>query len=396
MKSVNLSPLLLLIILPAALGALVLPADYPFAPAAGEPGSTAVAAMDPRFAVWAVNVVRIDHGSDVDETFRDPAMALGPPRGTSMGVLSLGRGGSVVLAFENGIPDGEGDDFAVFENAFSDDFLELAWVEVSSDGVHFVRFPHYSATAAPVGAFGGVDPQQVHGFAGKYRQGYGTPFDLQDLAAAHALVIAGEAPFSNAYQQHLRDSFPRLDLDAVQFLRLVDVVGDGRSVSALADASGEGFPVYDPFPTVGSAGFDLDAVGIFHHRAERATFTGFARRQGLSGDPSDDADRDGDPDGLEFLLGSDPIDPSSKRHYRFVPSAETGGLLVEILRRPEALGQLRLRGSPDLDRWESVQVRIEPLDLPTDATGELEAFRMEVDSDGDLRFWILEAVLTAE
>jgi hypothetical protein len=394
MKSVNLFPLILLTLVPAASDGLVLPADYPFAPAAGEPGSTAVAATDPRFAGWAAEVVQIEYGSDVDEAFRDPAMALGPPLGTSMGVLSLGRGGSVVLGFENGIPNGEGADFAVFENAFSADFLELAWVEVSSDGVHFVRFPHYSATAAPVGAFGEVDPRQVHGFAGKYRQGYGTPFDLQDLAAAHALVIAGEAPFSIAYQQHLLDTFPRLDLDAVQYLRLVDVVGDGRSVSALAEGDGEGFPVYDPFPTVGSAGFDLDAAGIFHQPPQRATFAGFAGQEGLSGDPSDDADADGDPDGLEFLLGSNPRDPSSKHHYRFLPSPESGGLVVEILRRPGAVGQLRLRGLRDLDGWETVPVRMNRVDPP--AGGKLDAFRMEADSGGGFRFWMLEAVFTAD
>ena len=39
-------------------------------------------------------------------------------------------------------------------------------------------------------------------------------------------------------------------------VRIVDVVGDGFSL----DSSGG--VIYDPYPTSGSAGFDLDAVGV--------------------------------------------------------------------------------------------------------------------------------------
>ena len=47
-----------------------------------------------------------------------------------------------------------------------------------------------------------------------------------------------------------------VDLSAVTHVRLIDIVGDGTYMDSL------GNPVYDPYPTSGSAGFDLDAVGV--------------------------------------------------------------------------------------------------------------------------------------
>ncbi|WP_437997013.1 hypothetical protein WMF26_39805 [Sorangium sp. So ce185] len=85
---------------------------------------------------------------------RYPDVVLGPPKGAgccggSLDVLSLGDGGSIVVAFEgNAIVDGPGADFLVFENAFArggDDaasvFAELATVEVSEDGAAWSAFP---------------------------------------------------------------------------------------------------------------------------------------------------------------------------------------------------------------------------------------------------------------
>ena len=42
------------------------------------------------------------------------------------GVVSLGDGGSAILTFSSPIINGNGPDFAVFENAFDNTFLELA------------------------------------------------------------------------------------------------------------------------------------------------------------------------------------------------------------------------------------------------------------------------------
>lgn len=231
---------------------------FPFAPAAGEAGSTAIWKDDGAIVAWAAGYQDVVYGGSLAENWKTPAKALGPATGDVFDIVSLGRGGSITLTFTHPIRDGDGADFAVFENAFSDTFLELAWVEVSTDGVHFVRFPDSSFTGAPVGGFGNVDPTFVHGFAGKYRLGYGTPFDLAQLRVAHEAAVAETDAFSPVFEAQLEDNFPHLDLDEINFVRLVDVVGDGAAFDA------EGFVIYDPYPTTGSAGFDLEAVAVLN------------------------------------------------------------------------------------------------------------------------------------
>lgn len=229
-----------------------------FAPAAGQVGSRAIALNDPAITAWATGYSDLRYGAAVDATWMTPERALGPALGTSTDVVSLGRGGQITLTFNRAITDGAGADFAVFENSFSDTFLELAWVEVSSDGLHYVRFPDFSFTADPVGGFGRVEPTFVHGYAGKYQQGFGTPFDLGELAVAHAAILAGTDHFSTSYREAFLLNYSHLDPTAVNYVRLIDIVGDGSAFDA------EGKVIYDPYPTIGSAGFDLDAVAVLH------------------------------------------------------------------------------------------------------------------------------------
>lgn len=207
----------------------------PFPPAAGQPGSTAISQNSTSFIGWATGYLDYQPGGNVDAEWRTPAKALGPAVGDAFDIVTLGDGGRITLTFDAPIVDGPGADFAVFENAFDDSFLELAWVEVSSDNVNYFRFPGISLTANPVPGFGTIDPTNIDGFAGKYRQGFGTPFDL-----------------------NLLRNVPGLDVNAVRYVRIVDITGDG----SVRDAIGQ--PVYDPYPTVGSGGFDLDAVGVIH------------------------------------------------------------------------------------------------------------------------------------
>jgi len=213
----------------------------PFAPAAGQSGSTAVARTDASLIAWATGVASFQQGTDLTAEFTNSAKALGPAEGNNFDVVSLGNGGRMTLTFAGTVSNGAGYDFAVFENSFSDNFLELAFVEVSSDGVNFVRFPHFSLTPSPVGAFGTLDPTNIQGLAGKYRMGFGTPFDLQELAAVS-----------------------QLNINRITHIRLVDVVGDGTEL----DTSPPGFPffgphqIFDPFKTINSAGFDLDGIGV--------------------------------------------------------------------------------------------------------------------------------------
>ena len=110
-----------------------------FAPAAGDNASTAVAADSPVIAAWAQGYENYFPGSYVDQQFQTPEKALHSAgnsdsnnSGYTFDIVSLGRGGSITLLFDPPVRNGEGVDFAVFENSFSDNFLELAWVEVSS------------------------------------------------------------------------------------------------------------------------------------------------------------------------------------------------------------------------------------------------------------------------
>lgn len=209
----------------------------PYPPAAEQPGSTAIHMDSPDLADWAAGYVNYIVGSDVDSTWQTPERALGKAVGDSFDIVSLGRGGEITLSFDPPIKNSEGWDFAVFENSFSDTFLELAYVEVSSDGISFVRFDNDSLTQEPVGGYGAIEPTNITGFAGKYRQAYGTPFDLQDLAEKDT-VVSG-----------------KVNLARISYVKIIDVVGDGSYVDSSNDV------IYDPFPTFSSAGFDLDAIG---------------------------------------------------------------------------------------------------------------------------------------
>jgi len=191
---------------------------------------------------WATGWEDYIVGAEVDEEWQMEEKALGKAEGTSYDIVCLGRGGQITMIFENGIGNGDGWDFAVFENAFNDTFLELGWVEVSTDGVIFVRFDNVSLTQEPV--TNSVDYTEIHGLAGKYKQGKGTPFDLSDLSYKTE-VTSGQ-----------------VNLNRIYYVRIVDIIGNGTYMENRPPGWGENGPIYDPYPTVGSAGFDLDAIGV--------------------------------------------------------------------------------------------------------------------------------------
>jgi hypothetical protein len=210
---------------------------------------------------WATGWEDYIVGTNVDPIWQMPEEALGEAEGTSYDIVCLGRGGKITMTFENGIKNGNGWDFAVFENSeiFNEEtnkgFLELAYVEVSSDGVHFVRFDTISFQDL-VGAYGLVDNTLIHNIAGKYMMGFGTPFDLSDLAYKTE-VISGQ-----------------VNLNRIFYVRIVDIVGDGscpqNNPPPPPDWGADGKPIYDPYPTAGSAGFDLDAIGVRYEAKNNA------------------------------------------------------------------------------------------------------------------------------
>ena len=188
-------------------------------------------------------------------SFGDWSDATGPAPAVSNDVVSLGDGGYAILSFDVIISDRSGPDLAVFENTLgvgSNVFAELGFVEVSSDGVNFVRFASHSLTAAEVGAFGVIDPTNVNNLAGKHVNNtgtwLGTPFDLTELAS-EAAVLSG-----------------LVDLSNITHVKIIDVVGDGSTFDSY------GNPIYDPYPTeFPSGGFDLDAVAILDCAPEPTT-----------------------------------------------------------------------------------------------------------------------------
>jgi hypothetical protein len=162
-------------------------------------------------------------------------------------VISLGDGGIATMIFAQPITDGPGPDFAIFENSFEDYFLELAFVEVSSDGVHFVRFPSTSLTssAKQIGPFDRIpDVRKLHNLAGKYRAGFGTPFDLLEL----------------------KDSLG-IDIKSITHVRVIDVIGSIDPRFASYDAQGN--IINDPWPTqFPTCGFDLDAIAVINEKVD--------------------------------------------------------------------------------------------------------------------------------
>jgi hypothetical protein len=211
----------------------------PYAPAAGQTGSTAIAKNSTLIKGWATGFSHYTPGTNVDAAWRDPSEALGAAEGTSFDIVALGDAGRITLTFSGSIFNGPGWDFAIFENSFSDTFLEFAFVEVSSNGRTFFRFPSFSLTPNAVGAFGAIDPSNVDGLAGKYRQGFGTPFDLDLFRGVRGL-----------------------DVNRITQVRLVDVVGNGSEQDNWPVSLGGPHNIYDPYRTSGSGGFDLDALGV--------------------------------------------------------------------------------------------------------------------------------------
>jgi len=222
---------------------------YP--PAAGQLGSTAIYKDSSVFINWAngCKVVRgymdISNQALGHASVGDSSMALGKA-GTN-GVLSLGDGGWATCTFPFPIGNGPGFDFAVFENGFDDYFLELASVEVSSNGIDFFAFPSHSLTDTLIqkGSFDSLNAGKLNNLAGKYRGGFGTPFDLQELQGN-----------------------TNLDVQSVTHVRVRDVVGSLNHQYATRDSYNN--KINDPWPSpFPSGGFDLDAIGVIYQNTHQ-------------------------------------------------------------------------------------------------------------------------------
>jgi hypothetical protein len=218
----------------------------PYAPPAGQQNSTAIHKDSTVFIGWAYTCSLVRGYQDISNSSLGLTTVGTNNSATEKsglnGVVSLGDAGSATLTFNGKITNGIGADFAVFENSFSDDFLELAFVEVSSDGINFFRFESVSLVSVDVqtSGFGVTDATEIDNLAGKYRGQYGTPFDLDELNG-----ISG------------------LDINAISHVKVIDVIGNINSTYASYDSQNN--IVNDPWPTpFPSGGFDLDAVGVIN------------------------------------------------------------------------------------------------------------------------------------
>ncbi|MDR1544451.1 MAG: T9SS type A sorting domain-containing protein [Prevotellaceae bacterium] len=219
----------------------------------GSVGCKAIHVDDARFVEWASDCEIMRGYQDIARKqlgfvfFGDAESAIGKASKTTTEAVSLGDGGTAVLTFQTPIVNGEGADFAVFENSFSDAFLELAFVEISSDGEHYFRFPATSntQTETQVTSSGLIDATKINNLAGKYRIGWGTPFDLEELPENE-----------------------NLDKNDVTHVKIIDVVGTINPEFASHDS--ENNIINDPYPTAfagyGSGGFDLTGIGVIHNQ----------------------------------------------------------------------------------------------------------------------------------
>ncbi|MDR1146102.1 MAG: PEP-CTERM sorting domain-containing protein [Verrucomicrobiales bacterium] len=303
---------------------------------------------NPIFVGWATGVEAYSP-INVGSSWLNSSLALGPATADVGHIACLGdmkldqiavylenpltstyQPGSITLSFDYAITNGSGADFAVFENGFASlydipatggvaggMFSELAYVEVSTDGIIFARFPsiylntaeNLNITFAPSPKYdnwgdiipgtdnlppeptnynyGSQDPAYIYNIAGKHgnsvgagydNASWGTPFDLDtliDFETVLACLAEFEFDLTNEqlaslwaqieYNQSLVANGD-LDLSTINFVRIVDIPGNGSFTDSL------GNPIYDAWLTYDSGGFDLDAIGVLHQIPEPSTW----------------------------------------------------------------------------------------------------------------------------
>ncbi len=210
--------------------------------------NTAYDRGDALIGVWASEVIDYEVGYQDHALLELGYVDFGSPSdvlGSAGTPFSLGDGGWITLSFNNAVRNGPGDDLVVFENGFAYNgvFMELGFVEVSSDGVNFARLPALCRRTTQPGTWDSSDPASFYNLAGNLVGGTG--FDLQDLVTAGDPLVADGT----------------VNLNLIAYVRIVDVIGDivGGTVDYL------GRPVADPYPTAsGSGGMDLTGVAILN------------------------------------------------------------------------------------------------------------------------------------
>lgn len=246
------------------------------------------AIINPIFCGWATDVFSYQPAPGVDYDWTNPDKALGPATGNNLDIVSLGDldqdqidhgvpPGQITLFFSdpNHIRNVNGYDFVVFENGFVSNyntgggaiegqmFSELGYVEVSSDGVNFAKFPTVSLTPGLVGAYGTIEISNILNFVGKHPNAYGlcvgTPFNLSEIAE----------------YQMVKDGI--VDINNISYVRIVDIPGSGDFNDVAVEHTDPNtwpdwdyydvnHPIYDAWVTWSSGGLDLEAIGVLEEQ----------------------------------------------------------------------------------------------------------------------------------
>ncbi|MBO6117087.1 MAG: DUF4465 domain-containing protein [Bacteroidales bacterium] len=210
-------------------------------PIMAQKSNKVIAKSDPSIISWAKGV-EVNRGTwstsgenkDTKVTYGNVYDAIGEADAGNLRCVSLGNGGSALVTFDRPIINDYGCDFVVFENAFDTTFLELAFVEVSSDGVNFFRFPCASAATDDKST---QIPFNYTNLAGNTDYNYGTGFDLDDIQDNELL-----------------------DKNNIRFVRLIDIISG-------QDKDTQGNLIYDAVSeNTYSAGFDLAGIGVINGR----------------------------------------------------------------------------------------------------------------------------------
>jgi hypothetical protein len=242
-----------------------------------------------------------------------PGMVLGPPGNAtpttgSLAVMSLGRGGEIVLELsDNEIVDGPGPDFILFENPFfcssvpqADGdpysvFAEPGIVAVSADGIDFRVFPYDSGALAEV-VSQCSDKTLVRRLAGL--MGITPSFNGNYTVPDDPLVFDPSAP--GGVSGHGGDAFDlaAVGLSSARFVRITD-----PDLGISLPGSSEGLDLDTVVairsrPRLGPGHLDTDGDGLSDVAEDAIYMT----------DPLlPDSDADGAPDGEEAASCRSPL-----------------------------------------------------------------------------------------
>jgi hypothetical protein len=207
---------------------------------------------DPAIVEWASSVTNYSpNPTSVNSSFENLSYAVGPTQALpsinkktglpNLGnpindVVSLGQDGTITVSFASPIVNGPGNDFAVYSNGFLGGYpyaySKFATVSVSSDGLNWVPFPTAFDQSSLVDneLF---DASELYNIAGKYVAGFGTPFDLNQLAGVS----------------------PQLNVDDVRYVRITDAWG-------ATDSSVNHNPILDDPESI--YGFNFGGVAVLN------------------------------------------------------------------------------------------------------------------------------------